>query len=641
MSPLRQADGGSLLPPLRSFMISAAAATCIVLLAAAGRSASLNGSTDGVLVLYSNGRLLPSNVEGDRGLHQTIRPVSGRHVSLFSEFLDVPRFEGSLFEKTFAAYLHDKYALRPPAVIVAVSQEALSFLVRRRAELYPAVPIVHVGVDQSYLRSISQLPADVIGVPVDYSFEPTIEAALRWHPRAQRLMIVTGASARDRALEAQARHETATLRDRTRVEFLTGLPTPEVLRRLRELGDDAVVFTPGYFTDGNGRQFTPVQSVQAMCEVSSAPLYGPFSTFIGAGIVGGYLPSFEAMGRQAGEIVNELLGGAAAASLQLPEMVPQTLHVDWRQARRWGIDEAAIPRAAVVHFKPPTLLEAHRDEVILAAAILVLQTALIAGLLVERRRRRAAEETERTKHQELARASRFAMAGELTGAIAHEINQPLGAILSNADAAELILESDGDQRDELRSILADIRRDDLRASEVVRRLRSLLARHEVEHRSFDLGDAVRDVAPMLQAEARERGITFRMEVEPIPLPLVGDRIQLQQVLINLALNAMDAVADLPAHRRTVDVEVRGMAESVTMVVRDRGHGISPEHLPRLFESFFSTKNGGMGLGLSIARTLVEAQGGRIRVESNGTTGSVFTVELPRPANAAPVHEEHA
>jgi signal transduction histidine kinase len=104
---------------------------------------------------------------------------------------------------------------------------------------------------------------------------------------------------------------------------------------------------------------------------------------------------------------------------------------------------------------------------------------------------------------------------------------------------------------------------------------------------------------------------------------------------------MDAVADLPAHRRTVDVEVRGMAESVTMVVRDRGYGISPEHLPRLFESFFSTKNGGMGLGLSIARTLVEAQGGRIRVESNGTTGSVFTVELPRPANAAPVHEEHA
>lgn len=595
--------------------------------------------TDNVLVFYSNGRLFPANVEGDRGLHRAVLADASRPVALFYEFLDAPRFGGLSFEDIFAIYLREKYAARPPRVIVAVSHEALSFLLRHRDALYPRVPIIHAGIDRSYVRSLFPLPADVIGVPADYSFTRTIETALRWHPRAQRLVVVSGASAQDRVLEAQARNECAAFRDRVRIEFLAGLPTTEVLRRLSELGPDAIVFTPGILTDGEGRDWIPAQSAEAMAAVSGAPVYGPYSTWIGTGVVGGFMPSFEAMGRQSGEIVNALLAGADPASLQLPEVVPQALHVDWRQVRRWGIDENAIPGDAVVHFKPPTLLEAHRNGVVLATVVVVLQAALIVGLLVERRRRRSAEEAEQIQRQELARASRFAMAGELTGAIAHEINQPLGAILSNTDAAELILGSGDERHDELRGILADIRRDDLRASEVVRRLRSLLARHEIELQPFDLGAAARDVEPMLLTEARRRGIALHIHTDPDPLAVVGDRVQMQQVLINLTLNAMDAVADLSGHRCIVDVRIGRTDNGLAIVVRDRGHGISPEHLPKLFESFFSTKSGGMGLGLSISRTLVEAHGGRILVESNTTEGTAFRVELPAPGGVNAGHTE--
>ncbi len=615
-------------PSGRRLALLTAAVVCIGLMAASGRLESAGVETDNVLALYSNGRLLPSNVEGDRGFHHTIRSAGARPMVPSYEFLDAPRFGGPSFERTFAVYLGEKYAERPPRIVVAVGQEALSFLIRRRAELFTSVPIVHTGVDRAAIGSLSPLPRDVVGVPADYSFTRTFETALRWHPRARRLVIVTGASNRDRELEAQARTESAAFSDRVRLEFLAGAPTPEILEALGELGSDAVVFTPGYFADGQGREFIPAQAVAAMAAASGAPVYGPFSTFIGTGIVGGSMPSFEAMGRQAGEIVNELLAGADPSRLSLPEAVPQTLHVDWRQLRRWGIAEAMLPGDAIVHFKQPTLLEVYRKEAVLFSLVVVLQGALIVGLLIERRRRRAAEEAERAQRNELARASRLAMAGELTGSIAHEINQPLGAILSNADAAELILESGGDPHDELRNILADIRRDDLRASEVVRRLRSLLAKHEVEHGPFDLGEAVRDVEPMLHAEARKRGLKFNLEVEPIQLPMIGDRVHLQQVLINLVLNGMDAVADVPEHRRRVDVAIGTSEDGMAVVVRDRGHGISPEHLPKLFEPFYSTKNGGMGLGLSIARTLVEAQGGRISVESDGSTGSAFTVRLP-------------
>ena len=598
------------------------------LVAALGLAAVAAAENSNVLVLYSNGRLIPGNVEGDRGLHQTVRAPADRPVTLFYEFLDAPRFGGPAFDQMVASYLREKYASRPPRVIVAVREEALGFLLRHRRELFAQAPVVHVGIDRLSLRSISPLPADVIGVPVRYDFSPTIDLALRWHPRARRVVIVTGAAEPDRAFEAQLRTEVSSVRDRVKAEFLAGLPNREVLRRLGELGDDAVVFTPGTFQDGEGSDFTPYESVRAMAAASRAPVYGFFSSHIGSGIVGGYMPSFEAIGRQAGQVVSELLAGADPRSLRLPEAVPQALNVDWRQVRRWGIDESAIPRDAVVHFKAPTLLEAYRHEAIAAAGVLALQAGLIGWLLVEHRRRRLAESAEHTRRLELAHASRLAVAGELTGSIAHEINQPLGAILSNADAADLILEAGGDRRDELRGILADIRRDDIRASEVIRRLRTLLAKHEVERKPFDLNDAVREIESVLGAEARRRHSTLDVRPAPAPVAVVGDRIEIQQVLINVVLNALDSMADRPEEQRTVVVSVENVSAGADVAVRDRGHGIAPEHLPRLFDPFFTTKRDGMGLGLSIARTVVEAHGGRVWAENGPGEGAVFHVELP-------------
>jgi C4-dicarboxylate-specific signal transduction histidine kinase len=238
--------------------------------------------------------------------------------------------------------------------------------------------------------------------------------------------------------------------------------------------------------------------------------------------------------------------------------------------------------------------------------------------------RKRAEEA----NQKLAHASRLAVMGELTASIAHEINQPLGAILANADAAELLLEAGHQRLDEVRRILADIRKDDLRASEVVRRIRELVRSQQFERQPLDLNEVIADVLQLLGADAARRGVALEAALAP-GLPVVrGDRVHLQQVLLNLLLNGMEAMADTPNPRRRLTVRTEVNGGGVEVAVTDNGCGIPAATLSRLFESFFTTKADGLGLGLSIARSIVEAHGGRIWAENRPEGGATFRFTMP-------------
>jgi PAS domain S-box-containing protein len=239
--------------------------------------------------------------------------------------------------------------------------------------------------------------------------------------------------------------------------------------------------------------------------------------------------------------------------------------------------------------------------------------------------RKRAEEANRN----LAHAARLAVAGELTASIAHEINQPLGAILSNADAAEILLERPHPPLDEIRQILADIRRDDLRASDVIQHLRSLLRKHELEFQPLDCNDLIVEVLRLAAADGQRRRVHFAREFAADLPPVPGDRVHLQQVLLNLLLNAMDAMAETPIQRRKVTIRTqRWGVDRVEVAVIDTGSGIDPQRIGRIFESFFTTKKEGMGLGLSIARSIIEAHHGTLAVKNNPTGGATFAFTLP-------------
>jgi len=254
---------------------------------------------------------------------------------------------------------------------------------------------------------------------------------------------------------------------------------------------------------------------------------------------------------------------------------------------------------------------------------------LVRGVSHDITRRKVAEQETQNLRRDIAHVGRVSMMGQLASALAHEINQPLGAILRNAEAAELYLENASPDLEEIRAILADIRKDDQRAGSVIDRMRALLKRQNLDKRLVNVGELVGEVVALVRSDAATRHVKLEVTVANRLPPVCGDAVHLQQVLLNLIVNGMDALDEANAEERRISVTVSlAGAQVVEIAVSDSGRGMPEDKLKQVFEPFFTTKAKGMGMGLAISRTIIETHNGRIWAENKREGGAVFRITLP-------------
>jgi signal transduction histidine kinase len=246
-------------------------------------------------------------------------------------------------------------------------------------------------------------------------------------------------------------------------------------------------------------------------------------------------------------------------------------------------------------------------------------------------RRRAEQERERLREVEveLAHTNRVSMMGELAASVAHEVNQPLTGIVSNGSACLRFLAGDAPDLDEIREAVRDIVRDGKRAGDVIARIRALTKRTALPKEKLDLNETILEVLAIVGDEARKRSVVIRTQFADNLSPVFGDRVQLQQVLLNLVMNAMEAMSSVEEGARKLVITTRNIdQDSVQITVEDSGTGIDPERMSRIFEPFYTTKSSGMGMGLSISRSIVQNHGGRLWATNNDGPGTSFHFVLP-------------
>jgi PAS domain S-box-containing protein len=274
-----------------------------------------------------------------------------------------------------------------------------------------------------------------------------------------------------------------------------------------------------------------------------------------------------------------------------------------------------------------------RDKQGRPALILETNNDITERTLAEQRLR-ASEETLRTAQADLAHVNRVATMGQLTASIAHEVNQPIAAAVINAQAGLRWLATEPPDLDEVHGALSRILESGARARDVISRIRALIKKAPSNNTSFDLNDAILDVLALTHSEAQKHGVSVRAALWPDMPPVDGDRVQLQQVVLNLIMNAIEAMSEANDAVRELQLSTEADGDSgVAFTVRDTGPGLDPQAATRLFEPFYTTKADGMGMGLPICRSIVEAHGGRLSASANEPRGAVFLLQLPRGQTA--------
>jgi signal transduction histidine kinase len=329
-------------------------------------------------------------------------------------------------------------------------------------------------------------------------------------------------------------------------------------------------------------------------------------------------------------VVTRLRRGELVRFSKIEELPESEAAVDRQTYRRLGIkSQLAIPLTVegvvvgALAFSTVGAERIWRDE-------FVQRLHLLGDVFANTLSRRRSEMEGQRLRQDLAHVGRVSTMGELTASLAHELNQPLTAILSNAQAALRILPSDKADLADIRDILGDIVEDDKRAGEVIHRLRGFLKKSNLELATLDIGDLVSQVARLVSSDAILRNVSIRLELAPGLPPVCGDRVQLQQVVLNLLMNGLDAMRESGEGERTLVLRTLRTDPPATVVVavEDSGLGIDKADLEHVFHAFYTTKPEGLGMGLAIARSIVEAHGGRLEVRNNPERGATFSFTLP-------------
>ena len=612
-------------PPWRAWTVLVAAVVTV----AWARPAAAERPIKRVLTIHAGAEAFPGNTRFDELVTKVLYSHSTSEVDYYAEFLEYEEF-GVAADISLRDYIRVKFRDRQLDALIADGAPAVQFALQHRAELFPDVPIVFVSA-ATPSEVLEGKVARVTGVLRGPSQVETLDLALKLHPTAKRIQVVAYAPNFE-TYQKGVKSALAAFSSRVTLTYSNEPSLPELLAALKTLPADSLILYARYSPVTRGRVIFPDEVLPEIAEAAPVPIYTPLDTYIGKGVVGGMMRSESSTAMRVGEATLRILEGAKPEDIPV-EAAPMSPIFDWRQVQRWGINPSLLPVGSVIMFRESSVWDRYGGYIIIAVGVLTVQSLLIVGLLYQRRARRRAEIESRRNLALAADASRRQTMSALASSIAHELGQPLSSMIHNAQAGRMMITANRATPDTVGEILSDIESEGVQATQIIDRHRAMLRSHQLEKTPIDLHAVIQESLALVAHDISARQIEATVNLSPTPCVISGDQVLLQQVLVNLVMNAMDAMAETPPSRRRVTISSEVGAADVAVSVGDTGAGLPAQINGSLFSPFVTTKAQGLGIGLTIARTIVDAHGGTIEARNNPEGGATFVVTLPRSETA--------
>jgi len=582
-----------------------------------------------VMLLHSFGQDFKPWSEYARTIRSELQRQSPWQLDIIDHSLVTARYRNEDPEVPFVAYLNALFAEKRPDIIVCIGAPAAHFVQRHRPKLFANTPMVFTAVDERRVQ-FSALSANDTVVPVRIDYRRAIENILQVLPDTQNVTVVVGTSPIEQFWREEIAKAVKPLENRVSFTWTNNLSFDALLKRAATLPPRSAIFWELMIVDAAGVVHEGNTALTRLHAVSNAPIFSYDESFFGREIVGGPLLSVLDSSRQTAAAAVRILGGEKPSAIKIPSVEFSKPKFDWREMQRWGISESRLPLGSEILFREPTAWERYSWQITGVLLALLVQSGMISWLLAERFGRRKAETRSRKLSLEVMHLNRAAEAGALSASFAHDLGQPTLAIALNAQRAEHLLE-DRPELGKIREAVIDISRANDHAVAIIKQFQKLFKRRkdpEIQQ-DTDLNAVIADALSILATEANHRQVALLAEGHKGPLWVRADPVHVLQVLLNLATNAMDAIAEHPSDMRQVTVRTAMHANSnVAVVVSDSGPGIEEQVIEEIFDTFYTTKQHGTGLGLSIARTIVDTYGGKIWAENRPEGGAAFHFTLP-------------
>jgi len=576
-----------------------------------------------VLVVYSTRRDTQLPTMADREIPKLLQQGLSAAPDFYSEHIDAARFPEAPYQAAFREYLRLKYLGKHFDVVMAMNRNAYEMVSSVRTELFPGTPVVYITQDRAARRI-----ANAAGTTIELDHRRTIALATRLQPDTEEVFVVSGSSPRDAAVLDVARGQFSTLGPGLTFTYLSGLATDDLERRLGSLPEHAIVYYLILYQDADGVNVNPLDYLSRLTALSNRPVYSWVDSTMDHGVVGGSLMALEQQVRVLTALALRVLRGEAADAIGASSVNLQVDQVDWRQLRRWHIDEARLPAGTLVRFREPSRWERDKSYILFGLVVVLAETALIAGLIVQLVRRRRAEAKERDAAAALrASYDRIRdLGGRLLGAqeaersrIARElhddISQQLSVLAINLD---ILSNARPDRADEALKLAREAHARVLELADSVHQLSHQL--HPARLRVVGLAAALG--ALQREAQAAGHSVTFRHENVPAVIP--------QDVMLCVYRIAQEAVQNAIKHSgaREIAMSLTGKEDTLTLTVVDDGAG------------FDVGSSMARGLGLISMGERLEPFGGTLHIDSTPGRGTRVEARVVVPMAQAS-HAESA